>query len=74
MGEEVGVWGGTYAVTKGFYDKYGPDRIKDTPFPGIPPGIDITNTANIEVIADRAVIFGKCKNCSHRILNVAEDS
>jgi len=31
MGEEVGVWGGTYAVTKGFYDKYGPRRIKDTP-------------------------------------------
>jgi pyruvate dehydrogenase E1 component beta subunit len=31
MGEEVGVWGGSYAVTKGFYDKYGPDRIKDTP-------------------------------------------
>ena len=31
MGEEVGVWGGTYAVTKGFFDKYGPDRIKDTP-------------------------------------------
>src|SRR6185503_18786434 len=31
IGEEVGVWGGTYAVTKGFYDKYGPDRIKDTP-------------------------------------------
>jgi len=31
LGEEVGVWGGTYAVTKGFYDKYGPERIKDTP-------------------------------------------
>ena len=31
IGEEVGVWGGTYAVTKGFYDKYGPERIKDTP-------------------------------------------
>src|SRR3970040_665775 len=31
LGEEVGIWGGTYAVTKGFYDKYGPDRIKDTP-------------------------------------------
>ena len=31
IGEEVGVWGGTYAVTKGFYDKYGSDRIKDTP-------------------------------------------
>jgi pyruvate dehydrogenase E1 component beta subunit len=31
LGEEVGVWGGTYAVTKGFYDKYGPERVKDTP-------------------------------------------
>ncbi len=31
MGEEVGVWGGSYAVTKGFYDKYGPRRVKDTP-------------------------------------------
>lgn len=31
MGEEVGVWGGTYAVTKGFYDKYGSERVKDTP-------------------------------------------
>src|SRR3970282_1871974 len=31
LGEEVGLWGGTYAVTKGFYEKYGPDRIKDTP-------------------------------------------
>lgn len=31
MGEEVGVWGGTYAVTKGFYDHFGPKRVKDTP-------------------------------------------
>jgi len=31
LGEEVGVWGGTYAVTKGFYDHFGPKRIKDTP-------------------------------------------
>jgi pyruvate dehydrogenase E1 component beta subunit len=31
LGEEVGVWGGTYAVTKGFFDKYGSKRIKDTP-------------------------------------------
>jgi pyruvate dehydrogenase E1 component beta subunit len=31
MGEEVGVWGGTYAVTKGFYDHFGPRRVKDTP-------------------------------------------
>ena len=31
LGEEVGVWGGTYAVTKGFYDHFGADRIRDTP-------------------------------------------
>lgn len=31
MGEEVGVWGGTYAVTRGFYDQFGEKRIKDTP-------------------------------------------
>ncbi len=31
MGEEVGVWGGTYAVTKGFYEHFGEKRVKDTP-------------------------------------------
>jgi pyruvate dehydrogenase E1 component beta subunit len=31
MGEEVGVWGGTYAVTRGFYDKFGGERVRDTP-------------------------------------------
>jgi len=31
LGEEVGVWGGTYAVTKGFYDHFGPERVLDTP-------------------------------------------
>lgn len=31
MGQEVGVWGGTYAVTKGFYDHFGADRVRDTP-------------------------------------------
>jgi pyruvate dehydrogenase E1 component beta subunit len=31
MGEEVGVWGGTYAVTKGFLDHFGPERVRDTP-------------------------------------------
>lgn len=31
LGEEVGVWGGTYAVTRGFYDHFGPKRVKDTP-------------------------------------------
>ncbi len=31
LGEEVGVWGGTYAVTKGFFDHFGSDRVRDTP-------------------------------------------
>jgi pyruvate dehydrogenase E1 component subunit beta len=31
LGEEVGLWGGSYAVTRGFYDHFGPDRVKDTP-------------------------------------------
>jgi pyruvate dehydrogenase E1 component subunit beta len=31
MGEEVGVWGGTYAVTRGFFDHFGGERVRDTP-------------------------------------------
>lgn len=31
MGEEVGAWGGTYAVTKGFLEEFGEDRVRDTP-------------------------------------------
>jgi pyruvate dehydrogenase E1 component beta subunit len=31
LGEEVGVWGGTYAVTKGFYEHFGDKRVRDTP-------------------------------------------
>jgi pyruvate dehydrogenase E1 component beta subunit len=31
MGEDIGEYGGAYAVTDGFLKKFGPDRIKDTP-------------------------------------------
>ncbi|MGP1357959.1 pyruvate dehydrogenase (acetyl-transferring) E1 component subunit alpha [Roseicyclus sp.] len=31
MGEDVGAYGGCYAVTKGLMDEFGPDRIRDTP-------------------------------------------
>ena len=31
MGEDIGPYGGTYAVTRGLYDEYGPSRIKDAP-------------------------------------------
>ena len=31
MGEEVGKWQGTHRVTRGFYDEFGPKRVRDTP-------------------------------------------
>lgn len=31
MGEEIGTWGGTYAVTRGFLDEFGAKRVRDTP-------------------------------------------
>ncbi|MCL4189790.1 MAG: pyruvate dehydrogenase (acetyl-transferring) E1 component subunit alpha [Rhodobacteraceae bacterium] len=31
MGEDVGAYGGCYAVTKGLMAEFGPDRIRDTP-------------------------------------------
>jgi len=31
MGEDIGAYGGAYSVTKGFIEKYGARRIKDTP-------------------------------------------
>lgn len=31
MGEDVGAYGGCYAVTKGMMDEFGEDRIRDTP-------------------------------------------
>ena len=31
MGEDIGAYSGSYAVTKGFFEEYGPDRIMDTP-------------------------------------------
>ncbi len=31
MGEDVGKYGGTYAVTKGMLEEFGPERIRDTP-------------------------------------------
>ena len=31
IGEDIGLYGGAYAVTKGFWESYGPQRIKDSP-------------------------------------------
>jgi len=31
MGEDVGMYGGCYAVSKGLLDEFGPERVRDTP-------------------------------------------
>jgi len=31
MGEDIGAYGGSYAVTSGFLDRYGEERVRDTP-------------------------------------------
>ncbi|MCH7810997.1 MAG: alpha-ketoacid dehydrogenase subunit beta, partial [Chloroflexi bacterium] len=31
MGEDIGAYGGSYAVTKGLLEEFGPERIRDTP-------------------------------------------
>ncbi len=31
MGQDVGAMGGNFATTRGLFDKYGPDRVRDTP-------------------------------------------
>jgi len=31
MGEDVGLYGGAYGATRGLFDEFGPERVKDTP-------------------------------------------
>ena len=31
MGEDIGAYGGSYAVTKGLLEEFGPERVLDTP-------------------------------------------
>ena len=31
MGEDIGAYGGSYTVTRGLLDEFGPDRVRDTP-------------------------------------------
>lgn len=31
LGEDIGVYGGAFGVTTGLYEKYGPERVRDTP-------------------------------------------
>ena len=31
MGEDIGVYGGAFGVTQELIDRFGPDRVRDTP-------------------------------------------
>ena len=31
LGEDIGVYGGAFKVTEGFYDRFGAERVMDTP-------------------------------------------
>lgn len=31
FGEDIGAWGGVFRTTEGLYEKYGPERVIDTP-------------------------------------------
>ena len=31
MGEDIGLYGGAYGATRGLFDEFGPDRVRDTP-------------------------------------------
>lgn len=49
MGEDVGVYGGSYGVLKGLIDQFGPERVRDTPiseagFTGAAVGAAMTGT------------------------------
>lgn len=52
MGEDIGVAGGTYKATKGLYEKFGPERVIDTPisengFTGLGIGASFLNVRPI---------------------------
>ena len=31
MGEDVGLYGGAYACSRGLFEEFGPDRVRDAP-------------------------------------------
>jgi pyruvate dehydrogenase E1 component beta subunit len=52
MGEEIGTWGGTYAVTRGFLDEFGEKRVRDTP---IAEGVIVGAAAGAAIVGLRPV-------------------
>ena len=51
-GEDIGVYGGAFGVTEGLLDKFGQDRIKDTPIAeDVIAGLAVGASVEIDLIA-----------------------
>ncbi|OGO50624.1 MAG: pyruvate dehydrogenase [Chloroflexi bacterium RBG_16_68_14] len=76
MGEDIGAYGGSYAVTKGFLEDFGPDRIRDTPISesvivgcgigaamgGLRPMVELM-TINFSLLAFDQIVNNAAKLC-----------
>jgi pyruvate/2-oxoglutarate/acetoin dehydrogenase E1 component len=76
MGEDIGAYGGSYAVTKGFLEEFGPDRIRDTPISesvivgcgigaamgGLRPMVELM-TINFSLLAFDQIVNNAAKLC-----------
>jgi hypothetical protein len=60
MGEEVGEYQGAYKITKGLLDKYGPDRVLDTPI----TEVSLLKSSNHPIVAVDSYIFTLKQLCS----------
>ncbi|MFQ5711977.1 MAG: alpha-ketoacid dehydrogenase subunit beta [Candidatus Geothermarchaeales archaeon] len=72
MGEDVGVFGGIYRVTKGLMEEFGPERVRDTPiseegFVGAGVGAAITGMRPVVEIMYADFLA----NCMNQIVNFA---
>ena len=76
MGEDIGAYGGSYAVTKGFQQEFGPERIIDTPISeevivgcgigaamgGLRPMVELM-TINFSLLAFDQIVNNAAKIC-----------
>ena len=61
MGEDVGRYGGSFGVSKGLLDQFGPDRIRDTPlsesaFVGMGIGAALNGLRVLPVVERRVIV------------------
>ena len=58
LGEDIGVYGGVYAVTKGLLDEFGSERVRDTPILEAATGAAVAGASPIaEIMYIGSIIF-----------------